>query len=83
MSTVKEHLIGATPSRLNGYPVVKCDKRRGVLRSDAFIVMVHREGHPTHPYVVATWSPSCGTEWVWGNYCKDRDEAERVFLEKT
>lgn len=83
MTTANEMTTVNIPFSLNGYPVVKADTRRGnIFGSNNLIVMVHRKGEP-HPYVVATWSPACGNEWVWGTYCKDRDEAERVFREKT
>lgn len=67
--------------RLNGYPVIKRQAHPDVpgYLSGIETVMVFREGHPHHPYVVATWAPQMGTEWHNGDYCETLEKANVRF----
>lgn len=67
------------PKTLNGSPVIgTAPSPHG---TDCLTVMVHRGGKYT-PYVVATWSPSCGDAWSWGHYCDDFAQACGVVAAK-
>jgi hypothetical protein len=61
------------PATLNGHRVVAF-----VIRSDEdrALVIVHREAHPIHQWVTASWWPELGDSWQWGNYHFTRAEAD-------
>lgn len=63
----------AAPTKLNGYPVVKAN-----IHPSCVTVMVHRADDPI-PFVVATWWPDLKTQWMWGHYASDADEAASAF----
>ena len=54
------------PQTLNGYPVIGVLPRYG--RDGDFVVLVYRQGHTAHEYVVATWLPRFGDSWDCGDY---------------
>jgi len=59
---------------LNHFPVIQQEHHI----NGWVTVMVHRDGDPM-PYVVATWWYGLGTQWSWGHYCHDLDEARDQF----
>ena len=69
-----------TPTTLNGFPVIADAPRKRDESQTA--VVVYRRGDPM-PYVVATWTPTCGTTWTWGHYFETLPMAAGYFAEMT
>ncbi len=65
------------PTHLNGGLVIKFERH-----DETATVIVYRENH-NHPFVVATWFPSCGLGWLRGNYCLTKSEAMEKFNSTT
>lgn len=59
------------PTEVNGYPVIAATPRK----SGGLHIIVKREGHPVHPYVMASWHENNPNEWSWGHYCETLEEA--------
>jgi hypothetical protein len=63
------------PARLNGYPVLHSQPD-----GENFRVLVFREGHEVHPFVVATWVPAdTSGGWFHGDYLTDLPSAMALF----
>jgi len=67
----------AVPTHINGYPVIAHQSRK--LDPSLIVIIVHREGHPVHPYVVATWWEGLTDGWWTGEYAKSLPEALIAF----
>lgn len=64
--------MNTAPTTLNHLPVIHAKSH-----ANGFVtVMVRRS---VEEIVVATWWPSLKTEWSWGHYCFDLDEASLEF----
>ena len=59
------------PKTLNFYPVI----RSRPMVFGGHRVMVYRENHPVHPFVVARWWPDLGSCWQSGHYFFTEKEA--------
>lgn len=58
------------PDRLNGFPVIHAE-----ICGHCVTVMVERR---PNDFVVATWTPLCGSEWWHGNYFEGEDAFSRA-----
>ena len=63
------------PPTLNGEPVIKAEKHPNGYAT----VLVHQPRNQVTPYVVATWTPECGTGWSWGHYAEGKAVALECF----
>ena len=54
------------PDTLNGHTVIASAPRKAM--PDRLAVLVYRQGHTAHPYVIAQWNENCGDTWVYGHY---------------
>jgi hypothetical protein len=65
------------PTRVNGYPVVKAvESPRG-----GYVILVDR-GEQYHRWVTAFMPRGMVGEWCWGNYLRDRGDAEADFNDR-
>lgn len=64
------------PALLNNYPVLDCRHLGG----DQWVVLVWKSQDQHHPFVTARWSPTCGSEWVWGHYHRTEEAARKDLI---
>lgn len=68
--------MNTPPEYLNGYPVMRSRPMEGLEHR----VMVYRESHPVHQYVVAYWWPSLGSAWQSGHYYAEESDAVQDYM---
>ena len=66
------------PTTINGYPVIAQLPKKN--DPSLIIIIVWREGHPMHPYVVASWWEGLKDGWWQGHYEKTSDDAAAKLL---
>ena len=71
----------AVPTTINGYPVIASLPKKN--DPTLFVIIVWREGHPVHPFVVATWWEGLKDGWWQGHYEKTSDDAAAKLLERS
>lgn len=62
------------PEFLNGYPVKAIAYHPS---NDNVMVLVERQSHPVHEWVVAIWNGD--SAWYWGNYYKKEQDARNHY----
>ena len=71
----------AVPTHINGYPVIASLHKKN--DPALFGIIVWREGHPLHPFVVASWWEGLTDGWWQGHYEKTSDDAAAKLMKLT
>lgn len=65
------------PSHLNGHSVIAF-----IESTDNRVFVMVKRRDPYAPFVVAEWYPELKETWIQGDYCRTRQEANEIWLER-